>query len=94
MKEYSIEIICNGGKPYLSNVYRSYNDCLNALYIMIDLERERNRPYFVNLENFDNEYQRTVIGKYFSILEREVTGWNKIISENKRIQNEKIFRIY
>ena len=94
MKEYTIEIICRGGKPYLTNIYKSYNECLQALYIMVNLERERNRPYFVNLDNFDNEYKSTVLGKYFSILERDVSSWDKILSENKRIQNEKIFRIY
>lgn len=94
MKEYTIEIICRGGKPYTIGIYHTYYECLQHLYVMVDLERERNRPYFVNLDNFDNEYQKSVIGKYFSILERDVTSWEKILSENKRIHNEKIFRIY
>lgn len=47
---------------------------------MVDLERERRRPYFVDLDFFNNDYSQYISGKYFQIVERDVTDWNKIKS--------------
>ncbi|MCX4302476.1 MAG: hypothetical protein OSJ66_00460 [Clostridia bacterium] len=95
MKEYSIMIICNGGKPYLNGVYNSVYACLNSLEIMVNLERERRRPYFVDLEYFNNDYDSYISGKYFKIVEREVTEWKKYKESTfKENSKSKIIKIY
>lgn len=65
---------------------------------MVDLERERRRPYFVDLDFFNNDYSQYICGKYFQIVERDVTDWNKIkstLEKNRKInKNSKIVKIY
>lgn len=96
MKEYTIEIICRGGKPYITRIYKTYEECLRHLDEMVELERKRRRPYFVELEDYENEYNNTVFGIYFRVFERDVTGWEKrnTIVKEKINYNNKVVKIY
>lgn len=88
-KEYSIFITCKGGHSYNLTNYNSFNDALNALKIMISLEQERNRPYYVFNDFYDNEYPASVSSKIFCIKERTVSNWEKYSYNNISKNNNK-----
>lgn len=92
-KEYAIFITCKGGCPYSLNNYNSFNDALNALNNMILLEQERNRPYYVFNDFYDNEYPASVSGKIFCIKERTVSNWEKY-SHNNTFKNNIYNNVY
>ena len=94
MKEYSIEIVNRSGTSYRVGSYKTYVECLMALEQMVAVEKEKKRPYYVDLEHYDNEYQTYVDGKNYRIIEREVTLWKKINNENetKAYDNQKIYK--
>ena len=56
MKEYCIYIRNGGGMPYILNTFKDLNTAKIKLYEMISLEIERNRPYFVDNDFYDNKY--------------------------------------
>lgn len=84
-KEYCIYIICNGGKPYYISTYESIFAAKARLHEMIALEKERNRPYYVHNDFFENEYPAGLNCKIFCIKERDITDWN-IYSELNEIK--------
>lgn len=80
--------ICKGGKPYYVQPYYSLSDAKLSLNIMVDLEKSRNRPYYVDNDFFDNEYPYNVqYCKYFCIKERDVTEWKKTFDFKKEKNN-------
>lgn len=94
MKEYCIYCIWNGGQPFILDTFKSLETAKFRLYDMISLEEERNRPYFVDNDFFDNKYNYVVRSKYFCIKERKVTEWEKYSEEETKIENKnKIFYI-
>lgn len=99
LKEYCIEKICGSGRPYMTLPYKTLSECYNSLMIMVSADRERHRPYYVDLANFDNEYSNCINGIYYRIFEREVSCWDKIdkytyVEKRKRNYDKKIYRIY
>lgn len=76
-KEYTIFITCKGGKTYNLLVYNSLSEARKKLYDMIDLERERHRPYYVFNDFYENEYPASLNCKIFCLKERNVTDWQK-----------------
>lgn len=81
-KEYIIYCIYNNGKPFYLKTYDNVELAKIDLYEMIDLEKKRSRPYFVDNDFYNNEYSSNVLGKYFCIKEREVSEF-KVYSEFK-----------
>jgi len=89
VKEYSIYCIYNGGVPFYLSSYNNLTECKLQLYNMVELEKERGRPYYVHNDFFENEYPATVNGKYFCIKERYVSEW-KNYSEKSEIKNNNV----
>lgn len=92
MKEYCIYNVWNGGSPFISHVFSDYTSAKVKLLEMVQLEKDRNRLFFVDNDFFENEYHIKGKGKYFCIKEREVSEWKKTkeLNENK---NNNIFYI-
>ena len=80
-KEYTIFITCKGGKPYCLLTYNNFFDAQQKLYDMINLEKERGRPYYVYNDFYDNEYPASLNCKIFCLKERIVTEWEKCSTE-------------
>ena len=88
-KEYCIYCRYNGGTPFILRTYNTFEAARIKLMEMIDLEEERNRPYFVENNFFKNKYNVNIRGKYFVIKEREVSGWI-VCDENINMKNNNI----
>lgn len=91
MKEYCIYVRNGGGMPYILNTYKDLNSAKIKLYDMISLEIERNRPYFVDNDFYDNKYNISTKLKYFCIMQREITEWEKYSLEKTEIKNNIIY---
>ena len=91
MKEYCIYVRNGGGMPYILNTYNDLNSAKIKLYDMISLEIERNRPYFVDNDFYDNKYNISTKLKYFCIMQREITEWEKYSLEKTEIKNNIIY---
>lgn len=81
-KEYCIYCIYNGGTPFILKTFKTFESARIKLMDMINLEEERNRPYFVENNFFKNKYVGNIPGKHFAIKERDVSGW--ILYEEKK----------
>lgn len=82
-KEYTIFIQCKNGRPYNICVFKTFQEAMSSLNNMIDLERERNRPYYVLNDFYDNEYPCSLGGKVYCVKERTVSDWENYSSEHK-----------
>ena len=92
MKEYAIRKRYGNSKPFILNSYSTYEEALNSVYIMIKLEKERGRPYFCNIDFFDNDFPFYIGGLYIEIIERNVSNWQIVKFENENKNN--IVKIY
>ena len=90
MKEYVIYIRCGSGSPYFTNTFDSFDKALDRLHSIISLEEERNRPYYVDNDFFNNIYHQSEKFKYLCIKEREVEEWQKFSKNNFSNHNKKI----
>lgn len=90
MKEYSIYIRQGEGTPYIIGTYKDIFSVKTALYDMVSLEEERQRPYFVDNDFFNNQYNIQTKLKYFKIIVRDVTDWEKYSSDFEEKNNSKI----
>lgn len=91
MKQYGIYIRQGSGTPYMIHFYDNIYSTKQKLYEMIQLEEERQRPYFVDNDFFNNKYRLVVNLKYFLIKERDVSEWkNYSESEKEKETNNKI----
>lgn len=77
MKEFAIYIRQGEGVPYIVSTYNNLFDVKEALYNMISLEEKRQRPYFVDNDFFNNIYTYQCKLKYFKVIVRDVTDWEK-----------------
>lgn len=77
MLEYTIFVTCGRCPSYSILSFDNIYECQNKLYDMVDLERERHRPYYVDNDFFNNEYPPTINGKIFCIKERDITEWKR-----------------
>lgn len=81
--EYTIFCVYNGGKPFYLSPFSNIQKAKLQLYDMVELEKERGRPYYVNNDFFKNEYTSNVLGKYFCIKERKISDWVDYIELKK-----------
>ena len=89
MKEYCIYNIWNGGTPFITKSYNTFQEAYNSLMIMIELEEKRNRIYFVDNDFFSNKYLPNLSNcKIFSI---EVSEWRRMDDIKQQKNNSKIF---
>ena len=70
--------------------YNNIDDTKLKLYEMIQLEEERQRPYFVDNDFFLNKYNISTKLKYFCIREREVSEWTNYSKEKSKRESNKI----
>lgn len=91
MKEYCIYIRHGKGRPYMLQTFNDIDLAKIKLYEMITLEEERQRPYFVDNDFYDNKYNISTKLRYFCIREREVTEWGKYSENQKSKQNNLIY---
>lgn len=75
--EYCIYCIWNGGKPFYLKTYDNIFEAKKDLYEMIELERIRNRIYYVDNDFFENEYSCNFNSKVYCIKQRKVSEWIK-----------------
>ena len=55
---------------------------------MINLEKERNRAYYVDNDFFENIFPSNMQNlKYFCIKEREVSNWEKTVTTKNKKNN-------
>lgn len=88
MKQYGIYIRQGSGTPYMIHFYDNIYSAKQKLYEMIQLEEERQRPYFVDNDFFDNKYSLVGNLKYFLIKERDVSDWENYSEEGTKIKND------
>lgn len=93
MKEYCLYIRNGNGKPYTIETSLSIEKVKTTLYSITQLEEERQRPYFVDNDFFDNKYSLSFKQKYLCIKERDVTDWVNY-SEEKTNSNNKSNILY
>ena len=89
-KEYCI-FVQNGCCPqYEATVhFQNFQQAYLRMLDMVEQERKRNRPYFVDNKDYQNEYTKAIIGKTFTIKLREYTEWQPIDSINDIREQEK-----
>lgn len=83
MKEYAIYIRQGSGKPYYTLPYKSLLEARNHLTSIIELEEERQRPYYIDNDFFDNKYPNISNLKYVCLKVREVTEWSTYSEEEE-----------
>lgn len=86
-KEYTIFITCNGGKTYNIHVYNNFFNAQYDLYNMVELEKKRNRPYYVHNNFFKNEYPASLNCKIFCLKERIVSNWETYTGSTNKYNN-------
>lgn len=86
-KEYTIFITCNGGKTYNIHVYDNFFNAQHDLYNMVELEKKRNRPYYVHNDFFKNEYPASLNCKIFCLKERIVSNWETYTESTNKYDN-------
>ena len=92
MKEYCIFNIWNGGTPFISLVYNTFEEAYIHLLDIIELEKKRNRPYYVLNDFYKNVYPSNLRKcKIFSIRVREVGEWTDYTKEDKKEKSNIIY---
>ena len=94
MKQYGIYIRQGSGTPYMIHFFSDITSAKIKLYDMIQLEEERQRPYFVDNDFFENKYKMVGNLKYYCIKVREVSEWiNYSEEKSKNVNTNKIIYI-
>ncbi len=77
MKEYCIYIRRGRGTPYILHIYNNLQSAKLKLNDIVSVNIERDKPYFVDNDFFDNKYNSSYSSKmdYYQIQEREITSW-------------------
>lgn len=81
------------GKPYILSPYPSFRDAFNALSIIIENEKERGRIFYVDNDFFDNKYPPNMQGRYFCIMQRSISDWEKyqsVISKSSKSREDNL----
>ena len=92
-KEYGIYIRQGQGKPYMLQIFNDIDLAKIKLYEMITLEEEREKPYFVDNDFYDNKYNISTKLRSFCIKEREVTEWKKYSAKEDMKKGNNIINI-
>lgn len=87
MKEYTIYIRNGFASPYITRIYKSFDEALKHLYTILSVEEDRSRPYYVDNNFFNNKYNQSEKIKYYCIKCRDVSDWEKY-SENNFIKSK------
>lgn len=91
MKQYGIYIRQGSGRPYMIHFYDNIDSAKQKIYEMIQLEEERQRPYFVDNDFFNNRYRLVGNLKYFLIKVRDVSEWENYSEEElQKVTDNKI----
>ena len=93
MKEYTIFLRQGNAKPYKLDTYKSIEKAKVKLYDIVQTEIERQRPFYVDNDFFDNKYNLGRSLFYISILERDVEEWHKF-SQNESTKHNKNKLLY
>lgn len=93
MKEYCIYIRNGNAKPYRLKYYDSMFEAKKVLLEMVRLEEERERPYYVDNDFFQNNYNLAIKLKYFRLEEREVSEWKRYTIDKRKDKNNNILFI-
>lgn len=88
MKEYGIYIRQYSGTPYMIHIYDNITSAKLKLYEMIQLDEERQKPYFVDNDFYNNKYNISIKLKYYCIKEREVLEWKNYSEEKNNREND------
>lgn len=88
MKEYVIYQRHGNAKPFMIHTFTDILSAKIKLNDIVSIEEERGRPYFVDNDFFNNKFSHCSDLYYLSILERDVSDWNKY-SENQEKNREK-----
>lgn len=88
MKEYGIYIKQGTGTPYMIHFFNNINNAKAKLYEMIELDEEREKPYFVDNDFFDNKYKIATKVKYYCIKSRDVSEWTKFSESETEIEKD------
>jgi hypothetical protein len=93
LKEYSIYIRQGSGTPYMLHFFNNIDSAKSKLFEMIQLEEDRERPYFVDNDFFSNKYNISTKLKYYCIKVREVSEWENYSEEKlkKEYSNKIIY---
>lgn len=87
-KEYCIYIMCNGGKPYYIDSYDNLTSTKIRLNELIELEKKRNRPYYVHNDFYENEYPASINCKIFCIKQRIISEWETYSEKKEKEMQE------
>ncbi len=88
MKQYGLYIRQGSGTPYMIHFFNDIDSAKIKLYEMIQLEEERQRPYFVDNDFFNNKYNISTRLKYYCLKIREVSEWENYSEEKVQNNNE------
>ena len=91
MEEYCI-FVQNGVCPqYEATIhFQNFQQAYLRMLDMVELERKRKRPYYVDNKDYINEYTKAIIGKTFTIKVREYTEWEPVKSINNIREQEEL----
>lgn len=74
--------------------FKTIESAKAKLFEMVQLEEERDRPYFVDNDFWSNKYSIAIKLKYFQIREREISEWGIFSSKNSnQFENNNILYI-
>lgn len=88
MKQYGIYVRQGSGTPYMIHFFDDINSAKFKLYEMIRLEEERQRPYFVDNDFFNNKYNISTKLRYYCLKIREVSEWENYSEEKVKSNAE------
>lgn len=84
MKEYGIYQQCKNGEPYMIHIFDNIDSAKLKLLDMVNTERYRRRPYYVDNDFYKNEFTCNFTGMYYCIKVREVSEYTKYSEENAK----------
>lgn len=87
MKEYGIYIRHGNAKPFMIHIFNNLDGAKLKLYDILRLEDERQRPYYVDNDFFNNKYHYESKLSYYCIKVRDVSDW-VLYSEEKELGNK------
>ena len=90
MKEYCIYIKQGAAKPYILNTYNNIQSAKEKLYDIVSLEIERQRPFFVDNNFYDNRYKLVGNLKYLKIMVRDISNWEEYSEESTKNNSNNI----
>ena len=94
MKEYGIYIKQGTGTPYMIHFFNNINKAKAKLYEMIELDEEREKPYFVDNDFFDNKYKIATKVKYYCIKSRDYLNGQNFLNLKQKLKKRIIIILF